>query len=60
MYVNADVDGMSGSATVTVSGKTCYMIGYNVKDANGDTVAYKTVSAGTYSLAPGQAILCME
>ncbi len=59
MYVNADVDNMSGSAEVEVSGK-CYLIGYDVKDSQGNTVAYKVVPEGTYELKPGQAILCIK
>ena len=54
MYVNADVDGMSGSVTVTaMSGKTCYLVGYGI-----DT--YQIVNAdSSVTLVPGQALLCI-
>ena len=54
MYVNADVDGMSGTYTVTVSGE-CYLVGWNVGTAE---VPYQAVS-GSVTLQPGQAVICM-
>ena len=56
MYVNADVDSMSGSVTVTASGSECYLIGYNVGTAE---TPYQAVS-GSVTLAPGQAVICIS
>ena len=56
MYVNADVDGMSGSVTVTASGSQCYLVGYGVGTAE---APYQAVS-GSVTLAPGQAVICMN
>lgn len=56
MYVNADVDSMSGSVTVTASGSTCYLIGYGVGTAE---APYQKAS-GSVTLAPGQAVICFE
>ena len=56
MYVNADVDSMSGSVTVTASGSKCYLLGYGVGTME---QPYQVVS-GSITLAPGQAVLCME
>ena len=56
MYVNADVDNMSGSVTVTASGSACYLVGYGVGTAE---APYQAVS-GSVTLAPGQAVICME
>jgi hypothetical protein len=56
MYVNADVDKMSGSVTVTASGSACYLVGYGVGTAE---APYQAVS-GSVTLAPGQAVICME
>ena len=56
MYVNADVDSMSGSVTVTASGSVCYLVGYGVGTAE---APYKIVS-GSVTLAPGQAVLCIS
>ena len=54
MYVNADVDGMSGSVTVTaISGKTCYLVGYGI-----DTYQIKPAGSSV-TLVPGQALLCI-
>ena len=55
MYVNADVDNMSGSVTVTASGSVCYLLGYGVGTAE---QPYQVVS-GNVTLAPGQAVLCL-
>ena len=55
-YVNADVDGMSGSVTVTASGSQCYLVGYGVGTAE---APYQAVS-GSVTLAPGQAVICMQ
>ncbi|MBE7100963.1 MAG: hypothetical protein E7364_05070 [Clostridiales bacterium] len=55
MYVNADVDGMSGSVTVTASGSQCYLVGYGVGTAE---APYQAVS-GSVTLAPGQAVICI-
>jgi hypothetical protein len=54
-YVNADVDGMSGSVTVTASGSECYLVGYGVGTAE---APYQAVS-GSVTLAPGQAVICI-
>lgn len=56
MYVNADVDSMSGSVTVTASGSTCYLIGYGIGTAE---APYQAVS-GSVTLAPGQAVICFN
>ena len=56
MYVNADVDNMSGSVTVTASGSECYLVGYNVGTAE---APYQAVS-GSVTLAPGQAVICIS
>ena len=56
MYVNADVDSMSGSVTVTASGSVCYLVGYGVGTAE---APYQIVS-GSVPLAPGQAVLCIS
>ena len=55
-YVNADVDGMSGSVTVTASGSQCYLVGYGVGTAE---EPYQAVS-GSVTLIPGQAVICVE
>ena len=55
-YVNADVDGMKGSVTVTASGSECYLIGYGVGTA---AAPYQAVS-GSVTLAPGQAVICIS
>ena len=55
MYVNADVDGMSGSVTVTASGSVCYLIGHGIGTVE---TPYQTVS-GSVTLKPGQAVLCL-
>ena len=56
MYVNADVDNMSGSVTVTASGSECYLVGYNVGTA---AAPYQAVS-GSVTLTPGQAVICIS
>ena len=56
MYVNADEDKMSSSVTVTASGSEFYLIGYNVGTAE---APYQAVS-GSVTLAPGQAVICMQ
>ncbi len=56
MYVNADVDNMSGSVTVTASGSQCYLIGYGIGTAE---APYQAVS-GSVTLAPGQAVICIN
>ena len=56
MYVNADVDSMSASVKVTVSGSVCYLIGCGVGTAE---QPYQVVS-GSVTLAPGQAVLCLQ
>ena len=60
MYVNADVTEMKNNVSYNISGSKCYLIGYGIKDENGNALAYKEVAAGSITLAPGQAVLCME
>ena len=56
-YVNADVDNMSGSVTVTASGSQCYLIGYGIGSAE---TPYQLVNNGvSITLAPGQALICI-
>ena len=55
MYVNADVQNMSTSKTVTASGSVCYKVGYGVGTAE---APYEVVS-GSVTLAPGQAVICV-
>lgn len=57
-YVNADVDKMSGSVTVTASGSECYLVGYGIGTAG---APYQAVASGSsVTLAPGQAVICLE
>ena len=56
MYVNADVTQVSRSVTVTASGSQCYLVGYGVGTAE---TPYQVVS-GSVTLAPGQAVICMN
>ena len=56
MYVNADVQNMSTNKTVTISGSTCYLIGYGVGTA---AAPYQVTTAGSVTLAPGQAVICI-
>ncbi|MBQ3019345.1 MAG: InlB B-repeat-containing protein [Clostridia bacterium] len=56
MYVNADVTEMKNSITVTASGSQCYLVGYGVGTAD---APYQAVS-GSVTLAPGQAVICMN
>ena len=55
MYVNADVQNMSASKTVTASGSVCYLVGYGVGTAE---APYDVVS-GSVTLQPGQAVICV-
>ena len=56
MYVNADVQNMSASKTVTISGSTCYLVGYNVGTA---AAPYQVTTASSVTLLPGQAVICI-
>ena len=55
MYVNADVQNMSATKTVTASGSVCYLVGYGVGTAD---APYQVVS-GSITLQPGQAVICV-
>jgi hypothetical protein len=56
VYVHADTQKLDGTVNVTASGSKCYLIGIGVGTAD---APYTTVS-GSVTLAPGQALICIE
>ena len=52
IYVNADTQSVSANCSVAASGSVYYLVGYEV--------GYQVVQSGSITLAPGQALICVE